>query len=183
MSESEVDPGQSPSGYPLASRANRILAALIDGFVIAIIMMLVLNITGGADPIVEFSQLSAAERATHEVASAGFALKMLLLQAVVFLAINLSLLQKYGQTIGKRVMKIAIVDSTGQVPSLFNLLVMRYFSQVVMGIIPGIGVLLRMVDVSMIYRADRRCLHDVLAGTHVIDVRVPRASDNSHLVV
>lgn len=180
MSEANIE---QPRSYALASLSNRFFAALIDGFVIASVMMVFLLVTGMADAIVEFSELSHEEREGHELTSIGFAFKMLALQAAAFIALNLTLLQKYGQTIGKRVMKIAMVDVDGRVPPLHVLLVYRYFSQVVMGLVPLIGGMLRLLDVLLIFRSDRRCLHDFIAKTYVIDVSKPIAQSNNHLVV
>lgn len=180
MSEANID---QPQAYPLASLSNRFFAALIDGFAMASVMMVFFLMTGVADSIVEFSELPLEQREGHELTTLGFALKMLALQAVVFVALNLTLLQKYGQTIGKRVMKIAIVDSSGRVPPLHVLLLHRYFSQILMGLVPVVGGFLRVLDVMLIFRTNRRCLHDFIAKTHVIDVSKPITPSNNHLVV
>jgi uncharacterized RDD family membrane protein YckC len=38
-------------------------------------------------------------------------------------------------------------------------------------LIPVIGGFLPLVDVLFIFRHDRRCIHDLLAGTNVVKVR------------
>ena len=41
------------------------------------------------------------------------------------------------------------------------------------GRVPVVGILLRLVDILAIFRPDRRCIHDHLAKTKVIDLRIP----------
>ncbi|MCY1389879.1 hypothetical protein D9M71_46890 [compost metagenome] len=57
-------------------------------------------------------------------------------------------------------------------PELGNLLLKRYLVWWLLAYVPVIGVLLVMVDYLFIFRADRRCLHDLMAGTRV--VQLPR---------
>ena len=45
---------------------------------------------------------------------------------------------------------------------------MRYFPVQLVGNIPFIGPLLGIVNVLLIFRADRRCGHDLIAGTRVV---------------
>ena len=78
----------------------------------------------------------------------------------------------HGQTIGKRIMGIAIVTMDNQKPAFMLLIVQRYLSQWIMGIVPVIGIFLRLADILAIYRADRRCIHDHIAKTKVIDLKI-----------
>ncbi|MNN94322.1 RDD family protein [compost metagenome] len=85
-----------------------------------------------------------------------------------FLLVNGHFLKNYGQTLGKRLLKIAIVDLDGKVPELGNLLLKRYLLWWLLAYIPVVGVLVVLVDYLFIFRADRRCLHDLAAGTRVV---------------
>ncbi|MCB1209945.1 MAG: RDD family protein [Verrucomicrobiales bacterium] len=95
---------------------------------------------------------------------------MMGLAALYFLGItiyNIYLLSTQGQTIGKRAMKIRIArfeDNSN--PGFVTILVMRVLVNGILCIIPLYG----LVDLLFIYRQDRRCIHDLLAGTHVIKV-------------
>lgn len=106
------------------------------------------------------------------------ALKLVVFQLIMFFVLHGFFLQQYGQTIGKRIMGIAIVTMDNQKPALLNLIVQRYISQWLMGMVPVIGILLRLADVLFIYRADKRCIHDHLAKTKVVDLRIPVVSSN-----
>jgi len=92
------------------------------------------------------------------------------------LAINVAvvvLLQGYplvtwGQTWGKRACSIKIVDLADRKPSIARLAV-RYaviLSPVVMSFL---GSVFAIVDDCFIFREDRRCIHDLAAGTRVVN--------------
>jgi uncharacterized RDD family membrane protein YckC len=87
----------------------------------------------------------------------------------VYLALHGYLLAKNGQTLGKRLFSIRIVnyDDHRRTP------VARLFGQRVLPVhalvsIPTVGPLLIAVDSLFIFRADHRCLHDEIAGTIVV---------------
>lgn len=88
-------------------------------------------------------------------------------------------LARSGQSLGKRRMGIRVVLQDGSPASLFHILLLRNLLPGLMGsllglLIPGAFFL---ADALFILRADRRCLHDLIAGTKV--VRVPRQALDS----
>ena len=91
--------------------------------------------------------------------------------AVVFMVINGYLLVMRGQTVGKLMLGIRIVDSaTGGKVSAAKVLGLRYIVFYGLQIIPVLGMreLVSFFDAVFIFRDDRRCLHDLLAGTKVV---------------
>jgi len=44
----------------------------------------------------------------------------------------------------------------------------RYIPIWIVGLIPGVGIALTILDALFIFRDDRRCIHDLIAGTKVI---------------
>ena len=90
---------------------------------------------------------------------AGFAL---------FAAIHGWLLARHGQTVGKALLGVRIVRSNGERASLAQLLFVRYGVGYVMTIVMPVGQVYGMVDVLLIFRASRRCLHDLIADTIVV---------------
>ncbi|MFC5695974.1 RDD family protein [Pseudomonas sp. GCM10022186] len=141
----------------LASRWTRLGAALIDGLVMSLATVPVAYVSGAFE---------AAQQGIEP--SLGQQLLGLAVGLAVFLLVNGHLLKHYGQTLGKRLLKIAIVDLDGQVPELGGLLLKRYLVWWLLAYVPLVGVLLVLVDYLFIFRADRRCLHDQLAGTRVV---------------
>ncbi len=80
-------------------------------------------------------------------------------------------LSKSGQTWGKRILKIKIVDLEGRQPSFARLAGLRYLSVQIMNLIPIVGGLIAIVNVLLIFRSDRRCGHDLIAGTRVVSAK------------
>jgi uncharacterized RDD family membrane protein YckC len=85
---------------------------------------------------------------------------------------QLHLCARSGQSIGKRWMGIRVVREDGNAASLFHILLLRNFIPGLMGALLGLLVpgLFPLVDALFILRADRRCLHDLIAGTKVVKV-------------
>jgi uncharacterized RDD family membrane protein YckC len=87
---------------------------------------------------------------------------------VWFFVLNTYLLMKYGQTVGKRFLDIRISDHrTEAVPPFWRLLV-RIAVPPLTTLLGALGGLLSLMDVLFIFRKDRRCVHDFIAGTHVV---------------
>jgi len=67
-------------------------------------------------------------------------------------------------------MKIAIATQDFRVPDFNRLIALRYMPLTIFSLIPFLS-LLPIVDALMIFRDDRRCFHDMLARTQVINIR------------
>jgi uncharacterized RDD family membrane protein YckC len=140
-----------------ASRLSRLLARIVDGIVwFAVVPLLFLSYIG--------------------------VMAALVLVGAIFIG-QLWLLVTQGQTIGKRFLGIYIMRSDGSIPNV-GWLLLREFA------IPGAVALFRwaghndptfvgqvfqsmlgllcLVDILFIFSPTRRCLHDLVAGTHVV---------------
>jgi uncharacterized RDD family membrane protein YckC len=80
-------------------------------------------------------------------------------------------LANQGQTWGKKLLKMKIVDLSGNLPDFGRLLLLRYGIGAVISIVPVLGSFYWIVDALFIFRGDRRCIHDLLAGTRVVVAR------------
>ena len=88
---------------------------------------------------------------------------------IIFMAINSYLLVTKGQTLGKLALGIRIVDvASNGAATAVKLLGLRYVLVLLVMAIPMIGQALGLIDVLFIFRSDRRCVHDLLAGTKVV---------------
>ena len=87
---------------------------------------------------------------------------------LVVVGINMTLLYRHGQTIGKRVMKIKILRVDGSRCALSRIIFARWLPMAVLGRIPFIGLLITVLDYLFIFRDDYRCLHDLIADTIVV---------------
>jgi uncharacterized RDD family membrane protein YckC len=142
----------------LASRWARLGGALIDGLIAMVICVPIMFATGVLQQAFRGQAMSLGQQAAFFVV--GF---------LVFLILNGYLLLKRGQTIGKVVVKTRIVDLTGNIPDFGKLLVLRYLVLGLVSQIPIIGGLGGLVNALWIFGKERRCLHDYIAGTRVIN--------------
>ena len=143
----------------LASRGRRLGGAVID---IAIVLAIVLPIsffTGGSRELLAAQEIPAAKKILYAC-----------LVVVVWVVLNARLLASRGQTIGKTVVGTRIVDLQGGLLPFGKLLALRYLVPWIIGAIPSLGNLFNLADVLFIFARDRRCLHDHLAGTRVVNV-------------
>lgn len=146
-------------GEELASLGQRLLASIIDaviGFVFAIPIMMMMG-TWSALMSGRASQPSILQN-----------LLGIFLGCLFFLLAHGYFLKTAGQTIGKKLIGIRIVDLSDNLPSFTRLIGARYLPVWLTSAIPFIGGLLVIVDALFIFGSERRCLHDRIAGTKVI---------------
>lgn len=147
----------------LADRGIRLVAAIIDGVIMMVLMVPLMFVGGYMDAVMQAAQTGQQPYGLQIAWGLGGLL--------LFFAVQYLPLSQTGQTWGKKVMKIKIVDLDGNKPDLATLLGKRYLFQNGIGLIPCLGALISLVDILMIFRQDRRCLHDQIAGTRVVVAR------------
>jgi uncharacterized RDD family membrane protein YckC len=142
----------------LASRASRLGASILDTIVSALLTLPPLFLTG------YFQRAMAGEIPLLEQLGAT------VVSFALFGAANGYLMATAGQTVGKRLVGIRVVDvATSGVPTLMRQLGLRYGVMWFVAQIPGIGILLSLIDALFIFRSDRRCVHDLIARTKVVN--------------
>ena len=95
-------------------------------------------------------------------------LQNLVIGFILFLLIHGYLIATRGQTVGKALLKIRIVRSDGSPASFGRIVGPRYLTTSVLASIPVVGTIYGLLDVLLIFRASRRCLHDNIADTIVV---------------
>lgn len=167
MEDQNQEPENKPEGpttqvppvqYPLASRAHRLAAALLDDLIALLVVL----------PLASYYDVFGIVERTKEL-PLGIVVNINIIAFAAFVCIHGYWLYNFGQTLGKKTMGIAIATMDYQVPAFNKIIALRYLPFRVAGVIPGINVL-PIVDVLFIFRKDRRCLHDLFAGTQVIDI-------------
>jgi uncharacterized RDD family membrane protein YckC len=150
----EVRAGQAR----LASRGSRFFASLIDFFIQMLVIVpaqLAFGVYDGFPRVQPQGPLKTAAWALS-----GF---------IIYLAFNGYLLAKNGQTIGKLLMRIRIVNyADGSKMPFSKLLLLRILPVQLVALIPVAGGFAALADALMIFRSDYRCLHDHIAGTLVV---------------
>lgn len=160
----------SSSTNELATIGNRVIAVSIDAL---LLMACYIPFLSGLN--YDFAAISATagdmEKMTQLVQSVPEHLSSL--TSVLFLVLfflQLMLLIKRGQTIGKTVMGIRIVDVKTQKPaSITNVILLRSLVTSALYALPGIGTLFLIADfVVMVINKQRLSIHDKLAKTMVV---------------
>jgi len=147
----------------LASRWARLGAAIIDGLIGLFLIVPVQYAMGVFDNFPDIKEPEISQQ-----------LLLLMFGVAVFLLLHGYLMSTRGQTIGKALVNIRMVRTDGSVADLNRLIGLRYAPQWAVAMIPVAGVILPLVDVLFIFRADKRCIHDLIAGTKVVNVAVRR---------
>lgn len=167
-----VNPYQPPSAMgvappgelELAKPGTRLVAVIIESLVLIPLTLPISYLMGNFDGILTGQQPPFLNIVAMTVI--GFA---------IFLGVNWVFLGN-GQTVGKRVMGVQIVDLNGSVLPVQKLMLTRYIPWWGISAIPVIGGLFALIDALFIFRKDRRCLHDHIAKTKVVNVKksIPR---------
>ncbi len=129
---------------PKASRVERLLAALIDGVIVAVITMVLMMI----------------------VRSQSVFLNGVLF-AAIYVGINWKFVQE-GQTIGKKVMNLRIVRKSGAPIAANDIVIRRMLPVLGANIVPYVGWIAVLVDNLLIFREGENTFHDDIADTKVI---------------
>lgn len=140
-----------------ASRVQRFGAAFLDGLIGGLCTV----------PLYLFWIQSRGRESPFAVSSAVLAIVGLLGLGLVI--VNCVLLNRNGQTIGKRAIGIKVVRKDGDRVPLTRFIFLRYLPVTLLGVIPFIGGIISLVDALMIFGAEKRCLHDLIADTIVIN--------------
>ena len=154
-----------------ASRWLRLPAALIDG-VLKTLCYLPISIPLVRTILAE--AISGEQRSFSEITElTSNIVNEHLAQALPFLGglllIQFFLLASRGQTIGKWLLRLRIVrHDDSSAAGWYRAFLLRANLPFMIEQIPVFGFIFWVVDSTFIFRADRRCLHDHIAGTKVI---------------
>ncbi len=150
-------PDRPPRGN-LAGRIERLLAAILDTLVyVPCLLWLAL---GNATQFL-------TDSTTYKLDSGGVVGILLFgLSWLVVFGLQASLLCTRGATLGKRFLKLRVVGVDGNPAGVVQLVLLRTLLPALSGFCCG---LLSLIDVLFIFGEERRCLHDLLAGTAVVN--------------
>ena len=137
----------------LAERLDRLWAAIIDHALVAAVAVAAALAYAGA----------------RGSASLGLILGSCGAAMIALLAVQVWLLTTRGQTVGKRALGLRIVKASDMTNGGFvtNVL-LRAGAAWAISMVPVAGTIFAVADPLFIFRDDRRCLHDQIAGTCVI---------------
>jgi uncharacterized RDD family membrane protein YckC len=164
--KSEVKDVGGDEELGLASRPARLGAVIVDG-ILGFIWFTPAYVANFAT-IAQQSRGSSPLVLWVNLAKTGGWFYVGLFGALVVLAIDLTLLARNGQTIGKKLLGIKVVRVDRSPVSLFRVFFLRYVCNTFLTLIPLVGSLYSLVDCLMIFGESRRTVHDRIADTIVI---------------
>jgi uncharacterized RDD family membrane protein YckC len=177
---SDVNAGVTASaqGAEPAGRGTRLSAATLDGLLISVplLPLLAVGIYYGVQTQMAVAR-AGMEESSGQVSSIGSSEWLVLLggaAAIGFLgALGVAIYQwilitRTGQSLGKKWTGIRIERIDGGRVTFGSGVVLRNWVPKVMGAVPYLGMLFHLIDCLFIFREDRRCLHDHIAGTRVV---------------
>ncbi|MBI2379936.1 MAG: RDD family protein [Gammaproteobacteria bacterium] len=145
------------SATVLADRGTRLGAAIIDGLIMMALVLPVMYVSG-------YFALAMAGEQPSLATQLGWSL----LGFTAFVLVQGKFLAQSGQTIGKKLLKIRIVTLEGDKPEFKKLVGLRYLVPQLIAAIPLVGPVFGLANVLAIFGAERRCIHDYIAGTRVV---------------
>jgi len=179
---------QSDSGIPLVlgRRFARFVANIVDGILLILFIIPVALFAGtglmGAPGLGQLGQ------------NPGVSLLLSIVVAIVpwvaFFLVNGYSLHSRGQTLGKMATNVQIVDyKTDRIMGLNGRIFLRFLWTVPLSLIaelvgsgtPQLISFVYFVGVLLIFSPSRRCLHDYIAGTHVVEYRPDRPKLNDSI--
>lgn len=86
----------------------------------------------------------------------------------VFLLVNVVLIYRRGQTLGKLICGIVVVTKDDRIVSGNRYLFLRQVPIWLICQIPYLGPIFGLLDVVAIFRSEKKCIHDEIAGTKVV---------------
>ena len=140
----------------MATRVERFLASFVDSLIAIAVIAPFMYQLGYFDYI-----------QTGEPPSFLMLAQSTVFAFIAYMAIHYYFIQKNGQTIGKKLLKIRIENRDGSVASFNTIIFKRHLFVTAISLIPMIGSLLAIIDVLFIFRKNHYCLHDDVASTQV----------------
>ncbi|WAC20826.1 RDD family protein [Luteolibacter sp. SL250] len=164
-------PEEIPEAQELAPLGDRFGASIVDGIIIGALPLLF----GAAFAIFLEKHLPDVagawiRRMEESDFWSGFIDTMV--SFVIFVGVQGHFLAKNGQTIGKKLLGIKIVTMEGKKPRMEALLLLRMLVPVLLATIPVAGPYIYLAGILIIFTRPRRCFHDYIAGTKVVQATV-----------
>lgn len=165
-------------GAEPAGRGTRLTAVTLDGLLISVPLVPLLAVgtyfgvrtqlevarAGMGQKLSEASSLGTSEWTVLLAVAAGIGF----LGALAIAIYQWTLIARTGQSLGKKWTSIRIERIDGGPITFGTGVVLRNWVPKVMGAFPYLGALFSLIDCLFIFRQDRRCLHDLIAGTRVV---------------
>lgn len=159
---SAADALAATEGHELAGRWERLGAVILDS-----IIGFAFCLPGGVMLFLGGLMAKGSHSPNPALLLPGFA--VLGVGILALIVIQVYLLVTRGQTIGKKLLGMKIVTYPDESnPGFVKVWLLRSFVNGIIGAIPVVGGIYTLVDICFIFRDDKRCIHDLIAGTQVV---------------
>lgn len=152
-----AQPVAAAGDFVKSSRGARLGAVLLDSVPIFLVA------------IVAAIAVPGFARGNGSNTGAGIFLAIVALAMVAYAIYQLVMLHRHGQTFGKKLVGIRIVRTDGSRAGLGRIFALRYLVPGLVGMIPLLGPIFSLIDPLFIFNEEKRCLHDMIADTIVVD--------------
>ena len=156
--QAEVRDTAAPAESELAGRGSRFGAAMLDSFIGAIAIV----------PVFIGANFQAMQSGDYMNAFSGVGLGIAIIATLVLIGVTIHLVNKNGQTLGKKIVGIKVVRSDFSRASLGRIFWLRNVVNAIPGVIPFVGNFYGIVDHLFIFGERRQCVHDKIADTLVV---------------
>ncbi len=154
----------------LASRGSRLIASIIDSLLLMPFVLFLYFYLLDVEYYFEDYDIVGLSNYFNSL-DILTVLPISFLPVLFWVLINYHTLEKYGQTLGKRLLGIKVVTMSHELPPIGKLVFHRYILISIISTFPVFGPIFSLVDVFFIFRDDKRCIHDIIAGTMVVKAK------------
>ncbi len=158
-----ADPASLDGGPVLAGRGMRLVAVIIDGLLNTLIFLPAFFLVGGGT-LMNLDPQSPPDPG----ALMATMFKAMVPGYIITGVVQGWSLHAFGGTLGKKLLGLRIVRTDGSRAGFVRLFFGRGAVSVLPGLVPFIGGLYLLVDMLVIFRDSRQCLHDQIADTKVV---------------
>jgi uncharacterized RDD family membrane protein YckC/DNA-directed RNA polymerase subunit RPC12/RpoP len=153
-----------PNAANTSSRLKRLLGSIIDQ------VLLVASLCLGVALLLGLMALGLIDKQSLETEQIDLnyvnAMAAIYLPLLALALVQWNLIAVRGQSIGKMLCWMKIVTASGTNPGFVQGVMLRNWLRAALSMIPLFG----LIDLLTIFGDSRRCIHDFLAGTYVVDV-------------
>jgi uncharacterized RDD family membrane protein YckC/DNA-directed RNA polymerase subunit RPC12/RpoP len=153
-----------PNAANTSSRLKRLLGSIIDQ------VLLVASLFLGVALLMGLVNLGLVDEQSLDSNKIDLncinAMAAIYLPLLALVLVQWNLIAVRGQSIGKMLCWMKIVTASGTNPGFVQGVMLRNWLRAALSMIPLFG----LIDVLTIFGESRRCIHDFLAGTYVVDV-------------
>lgn len=169
-------PAAAVTGPALASLGQRLGGACLNSlaaflvFMPGFVLMMVQIIKTNPD-FLDRAAAGGIRPEDFNFSGVGPAMLLLGVGVIGFALTQIILLSVRGQDLGKLAVGTRIVRLDGTKAGFLHAFVLRGVVPGLISMLPYVGMLFSLVNICFIFRADRRCIHDLIAGTRVVKSR------------